>query len=315
MSVNYTALMISFSIFKGLAVILTFFRLSFRLKIQRFWWEDMWAAVAVTCTIISIICVLVFTGTNNYESIFIAKRINGFMFTCIIWSVRMSVIFSIIRIVSSTLYHRITLAMATWFFLSWVATLGLQEWWCANNTQALPENAPLNCVLPRFIIIFEMTINCAADTMTVIFPFKLLWECKLPRRQRRMFISLFTASRFLCAFSLAHLIAQMIATKDVQDVLADLQLSVFLIVCNLVVVVTYIYRIFLNPSNVTLSYGTGDPSDCDDDFTTPAPRSTQSLTTVDLESHCASVSEMSSGLKSNSFLSSTAPSTVSEPER
>lgn len=46
---------VTFSIVKGLVVILTLFRLGFRLKIQRFWWEDLWAAVALLCTLVSII--------------------------------------------------------------------------------------------------------------------------------------------------------------------------------------------------------------------------------------------------------------------
>ena len=36
---------------EGLATLLTLFRLLFRSQIQRFWWEDVWAAVMIVCGI------------------------------------------------------------------------------------------------------------------------------------------------------------------------------------------------------------------------------------------------------------------------
>lgn len=89
-----------------------------------------------------------------------------------------------------------------------------------------------------------------------------------------------------------------------------------MIVCNLLVVVTYVYRVFLSSDNDELPSGS-DPSE-DDDFTTPAPRSgsMQDLTTADLESLHASITEVASDLKGSDFFPSTAHSTeASEPER
>lgn len=45
---------IAFGILEGLAVLVTLCRLGFRLKIQRFWWEDGWAVIAVLFTVIYI---------------------------------------------------------------------------------------------------------------------------------------------------------------------------------------------------------------------------------------------------------------------
>ena len=50
---------IAFTVIDGLAVILTLFRLLFRLQIRRFWWEDVWATVAVVCGTIFIIVQLI----------------------------------------------------------------------------------------------------------------------------------------------------------------------------------------------------------------------------------------------------------------
>lgn len=57
---------VGFSVAEGLAVLLTLFRLGFRLKIQRFWWEDVWAAVASVCTVVSITSVLIVSESGKY---------------------------------------------------------------------------------------------------------------------------------------------------------------------------------------------------------------------------------------------------------
>ncbi|KAF8556094.1 hypothetical protein OG21DRAFT_1437615 [Imleria badia] len=314
MPVDHEAISIAFIVVQCLAVILTFFRLGFRFKIRRFWWEDVWAMVALVCTVVSIIdSVLAVSGTNDEERILTAGRINVYIFLSVVWSVRLSLIFSIIRITHATLQRRSALVVAACYFLFWITALGFQAWY---STRISPRKlgTPPDCVLPRFIIIIELTMNCLSDMMNVVFPFKLLWRVKLPRRQRRMVLSLFFTSRFLCIFSLAHAIAQLVGSLTIQSIFANVQMSAFLIVCNLLVVVTYVYRAFLtsSESDQEPSSSSDDPWD-DDDFTTPAPRS--DLTTVDLESLHMSVTETTSELKSGLF-SSTAPSTRSnDPER
>ena len=65
--------------------------------------------------------------------------------------------------------------------------------------------------------------NVFADVVTVMLSLKLLWRVKLPRRQCRMILYLFTASRFLCIISLAHAIAQLVVAQNAQEILAYVQ--------------------------------------------------------------------------------------------
>lgn len=151
-------------------------------------------------------------------------------------SVRMSLIFSIIRITLSALLRRITLAVAACFFIFWAITISLQTWWCTDH----PGHS--ECMISRSVAIFGVTgkcfsecppkpladfmvANCTADAMTMIFSLKLLWRVKLRRRQRRMLLSLFISSRLLCLFALAHSIAQLVSVRSVQDILANLQVQ------------------------------------------------------------------------------------------
>lgn len=78
------------------------------------------------------------------------------------------------------------------------------------------------------------------------------------------------------------------------------QVTVFMLVCNMVVVVTFIYRVFCNSCDDD-SPSKPESSPYDDDFTTPLPR-TQNLTTVDLE---AGVTHLTSELGNDSTASRT----------
>ena len=180
-------------------MVLTLFRLGFRLKIQRFWWEDVWAAVASLCALISVTSVLVETGKcfqtynpeatpstdhlviDRHESTLIASKVKAYMYTSTIWcvhfipcmliyvtlphralcphrSVRLSLIFSILRIPSSIPLRRVTFAVAASFVLFWATMLGLQAWWCNSYTETLSGDAiSPSCVVPTFFVVFEVT--------------------------------------------------------------------------------------------------------------------------------------------------------------
>ena len=68
-------------------------------------------------------------------------------------------------------------------------------------------------------------VNCLADFSTLILSLKYLWRVGLPPRQRRMILCLFTASKFLFMFALPHSISQLVATRSVQNVLANIEVS------------------------------------------------------------------------------------------
>ncbi|KAI9462962.1 hypothetical protein HD554DRAFT_2027383, partial [Boletus coccyginus] len=145
----------------------------------------------------------------------------------------------------------------------------------------------------------------AGDVTLVFLSLKLLWGVKLPRRQRRLILSTFASSMVMSMTSLPHAIAQAFESHSLILITGDLEVSHVilsqiissLIVCNLLVVVTYIYRVYLSSSE-------SEDSSEDDDFTTPAPRSTQSLTTVDL----STLDPTTMGATNPNFRSTPAPS-------
>ena len=154
----------------------------------------------------------------------------------------MSLIFSIIRITPSALLRRILFITTACFILFWAATSGLQSWHCVHLTTISLGNTGPKCIFPTFIAIFDLIseyfnsclpnrtnlpftpANTVSDAVTVLLSFKLLWGVKLPPRQRKMILYLFSSSRYLCIFSLAHSISQLASpTSLAQQILAYLQ--------------------------------------------------------------------------------------------
>ncbi|KAG9309650.1 hypothetical protein JVU11DRAFT_10314 [Chiua virens] len=282
MSFHTAALLITFSIVEGLAMLVTLLRLMFRLKIGRFGWEDMWAALVFVFGTTFIVSQLVSFDSAKYETEFISNWIATSAFTCAVWAVRMSLLYSVIRITSplSTL-HKLATIIAFLFFLCWAILIALKIWWCVDDTKSMLIFGSLRpmCFLPSQITIFEMISHWISVVILVILSFKLLWRVKLPRRQRRMILSLFSSTLIICLFSLFHAVCELLPFKHIRFVAFELEVASTLMVCDLLVVVTYIYRVILSSPDGSLPCDSKSFSD-DDDFTTRIPTA---LTTVDLD--------------------------------
>ncbi|KAG6375956.1 hypothetical protein JVT61DRAFT_2833 [Boletus reticuloceps] len=134
MAINAAPLEIAYCIIQFATVMVTLFRLAFRLKIQRFWWEDMWAAVAMVGMIAFSIVYSIYSHTNNFGLTHISGLISSYAFTCIVWSVRMSLLYSTIRVVlPSTVLRVVMRVIGALFVVVWAALIGLKTWWHVNK--------------------------------------------------------------------------------------------------------------------------------------------------------------------------------------
>ena len=69
--------------------------------------------------------------------------------------------------------------------------------------------------------------DCISDAALVILPLKLLWRVKLPRRQRRMILCLFSSSAVISVFSLFHASSQLVGVANVEYVAFELEVCLF----------------------------------------------------------------------------------------
>lgn len=256
-----------------MAITLTVFRVSFRVHIKRFWWEDAWAAVAGLCGTAHLInswVHLLSQGTTCIVSFWLTTL----MSTCINWSARMSILFAIARVARHTqrLYH-LSIGFAILFTLAWGGVIAQK----ARHVRLSSDWYQLPCPSCRgnhLMAACQLVAKSVADTIMLVFSFRLFWNVNLPPRQRRMILAIFSSNIIMIMFSLFRAIAHFLVATWVEMVAVNLEVSSSLIVCNLLVVVTYAYRV--------LNRLPADPED--DDYSGPITSvpTSQRLTTIGL---------------------------------
>ncbi|KIJ63580.1 hypothetical protein HYDPIDRAFT_92075, partial [Hydnomerulius pinastri MD-312] len=273
-------------VFEGLGLILTAARILFRLRIGRFWWEDAWAVITLLCGLLWIISQWIYLyGSTSI----IASWITSLAFTCIVTAVRMSILLSITRVVQRTPFLRkVTYACAAFFAACWIILMVEKVWWCASSSKdwqrVVASNSKPFCQIQNMTSVFQFSTDAASVTILVVLPLRMLWKVKLPRRQRRMILSIFATSVVIAIGALFHTLGQVLDNNDVMVAGLHVEIALALIVCNLLVVVTCAYR-FLRDNTLGTEDTSEDTSVIDDDFTRPArlPRSTvPNLTTIEL---------------------------------
>ncbi|KAF9233065.1 hypothetical protein BU15DRAFT_54363, partial [Melanogaster broomeanus] len=264
-------------VFEVLGLVLTTFRIYFRIRIGRFWWEDAWAAIMLLSGAIWMSSQWGLLLTSGSTSIAFAWTYM-ITFTCIVTAGRMSILFSIIRIVhGSPRLKKFTHLCAAFFAACWIILIVEKAWQCATDRSW--EHVPVSsgkpyCSVKKKISIFQFTTDCVAVLILVVLPLRMLWKVKLPRRQRRMILSIFASSIVLAFAALFHTVGQILNRFVVMLAGVNVQIATSLIVCNLLVVVTYTYRFLLQDgtSSSSTKDTTDDTSatgDQDDDFTRP----------------------------------------------
>jgi len=280
---------IAFICIDSLALISTLLRLCFRWHIRRFWWEDAWAAVAFVSGTVFIVAQYISAATVNNHTAIIASWMTSGAASLAVGAVRMSILYSTIRIMSPLSGTRtFARVVAIFLFLCFSVSVILNACACTGNSSSnLTAHDGSKCVRAKVISTFQVTTDCISDAILVALPLRLLWRVKLPPRQRRMILTLFSSSAIVSIFSLAtHGVFQMLLPKypDEFAISFNMEIASALIVCNLLVVVTYVYRVICN-----LQDGSGTSEledDGDDDFTTTRTpglsRTVERLTTVNL---------------------------------
>ncbi|KAH7906981.1 hypothetical protein BJ138DRAFT_1161271 [Hygrophoropsis aurantiaca] len=268
------------SILQCIAIFLMVFRLWYRFSIRRFWWEDAWAAVALFCGIAALISFWVHVGPAPGPAI-AAYWVYTFAFPCVIWAVRLSVLYSIIRLIYPVeLSIRIANVSSALFTLLWAGVVGSKAYWCGSNI-AWYKAATLSCSMPRGLDIYELCTDVVSDTILVGLSLRILWNIKLPGvGQRRMVLCVFSSSMIVTLTSLLRAAARLLHMTSLTVIASDFEMAASLIVCNLLVTVTYIYRTFRKD-------GVSDATDTGDEAMTGhtafPPDTVRSLTTVDLD--------------------------------
>ncbi|KAG1748951.1 uncharacterized protein EDB91DRAFT_824889 [Suillus paluster] len=230
----------------AIGLVLTVFRLTYRVWLRRFWVEDAWAVVAFLCGIAMLTSSWTYVTGDNEDEI-ISFWIYSFSYPSVVWAVRESILFSIVRIVYATQHlRRLILGLGVLFLCLWAGLVAQRAWQYGHNTSwyNTATTGKVHAYMSRPAVTFELIVDCLSDAILIVLPLRLLWSLKLPKRQRRMILAIFSSGIVVTIVSIFRGICQIARYGTVLSSATSFQIAMSLLVCNLLVVVTFLYRIF-----------------------------------------------------------------------
>ncbi|KAH7907009.1 hypothetical protein BJ138DRAFT_1161198 [Hygrophoropsis aurantiaca] len=268
------------------AILLTFFRLWHRFSIQRFWWEDVWAVVAVLCSIASLVSSfwVHWQFQASLDMSIFAYWVYTIGFACAVWAVRMSVLYSTIRLISSAKTSRwIAISVTSLFALLWGGIVGWKVYYCAPNLEWY-DSPSHTCFMPRSNVFYELATDVISDAILVALPLRMLWNIKLPQKQqRKMILCIFSSSMVVSFVSIFRAISRLSRRPSNTLPASNFEVACCLIVCNFLVIVTYLYRRFRTIEDDDSIDTSADTVTDPNSHTNTSPATALYLTTIDLE--------------------------------
>ncbi|KAJ7481641.1 hypothetical protein FB451DRAFT_133428 [Mycena latifolia] len=145
-------------------------------------------------------------------------------FTSTLWASRMSVIFSVIRIIPYPLKLR-------------------KVYRCASDRSWYALEKP-QCHLGRAVAVTELFTDLTADLVLAAIPVELLRSVKsITSSQRNLVVIIFAASLLTTAVSIVHAIYLLGPTGLLEGITAQAEAAVSLLVANAAVIVPPVYRL------------------------------------------------------------------------
>ncbi|KAG2064209.1 hypothetical protein BDR04DRAFT_1146007 [Suillus decipiens] len=215
----------------SIAILCTIFRLAYRGWIHQSWWEDAWAAFALIGDVVCLACIWL-------DDLRITFWILTVAFTSVQWAARMSVIFSIIRITNHSIFkiHRqITYFIAVSFACMWVALLAHRITMCAVHSCHSGKSVALSLLITDIIV----DISLVATPVYLWRNVGLSWSTKI------LVLSAFSASLLNTVITIPHamILLHVYNVNASMVIVAHIKIALSLIICNLLVIITFVYRL------------------------------------------------------------------------
>ncbi|KAJ3746372.1 hypothetical protein DFH05DRAFT_1458679 [Lentinula detonsa] len=220
----------------------TLFRIHIRNRSKRLWWDDAWALLTMFLSQLLLIAMWIRTDTpglgplNESHS----ARIVAY------WSARISLIFSVIRLIPPLfVLRRVSEWTAVIFFLMWAGLLTQKTYVCASDRSWYQLAAP-QCHLGMDVAIVELVTDIFADVALAVIPIRLLAGVGLSSDKRRMLYIMFCASLLTSIVSIIHAVFLLGPSGLLEAITAQAEAGTALIVANVGILSPYVYRLIKN---------------------------------------------------------------------
>ncbi|KAG1733114.1 hypothetical protein EDB19DRAFT_1831053 [Suillus lakei] len=223
------------------AVIVTSLRLYVRVRQNRLWIDDAWAALGMIFDFILLIADCLYLQdyvTRRYKY---HLRVAQF-FYAVVWSSRISILFTIVRLTVPGTFRRFLLCTAVIFGTIW-ALLFSQLWWICETQPSWKTQPHPQCDLGRGVAITQMITDVLGDSVLILAPFCLIYKVRLSRAQKVRVLSVFSTSAITTIVSLTHAY-YIFSGGGLKEVMAAMvEASMSLIVANLSVIIAFVFHL------------------------------------------------------------------------
>lgn len=227
------------------AILSTIYRLI--LRRNRLWWDDGWAVFSLLALIIQIASV--WMHVSNPADLSPVNRVAAYYllatsFYAVIWSARLSILYSVIRLDPSPHRRKILLYIAAGYMTVTVILLCQLFWICEpeNMGNHWKDLRNPQCTLNKQVAICQLVSDIIADLILILAPVKLFSELG-DRKLRVRLVMIFSTCIVTTIVSLVH--ATYILTLGGPKVLiaALVEDCMSLFVCNVPVVATALFNL------------------------------------------------------------------------
>ncbi|KAF9451178.1 hypothetical protein P691DRAFT_724688 [Macrolepiota fuliginosa MF-IS2] len=253
------------SVFHALALTCTSFRLYRRSKMRNMWWDDYWALFAFVmdlalCTTIGLRREVgggANAGPNERHRRIVLFWISGTLPPLIVWVSRISICFSIARMDIQHTLVRVRLwvyALTVPFGIIGGAMFCQKVWVCSHQT-SWHHNPNIQCSVGNASGYISLTADLLADVILTMISFRFLWKVRMRRSRRRLLSWLFAANIWSSLAGILYGVLLLNANKlggfrtPIVSLTIHIKATTTLTVCNLLVVVTYVYARFWKSSD------------------------------------------------------------------
>jgi len=235
------------AVFPATAIVITLCRLLVR--IRRLWWDDAWAFFSMLNIMVLVGAAFTHFATPPSQVTRVAAYyLSAVFFTNVVWTARLSILFSVIRITPTPGMRVILFYIAGFFILIW-AILVVQPFWICEQEPGWKDSPNPQCVLGLQSSVTQIITDVIGDALLIAAP---CWDLRqvLDKGLKRRLMLIFSMSIMTTIVSLVHDVI-LFTNGGVREALAALlEDSIGLIVCNLAVIVTAIWRLFHSSENM-----------------------------------------------------------------
>ncbi|KDR80760.1 hypothetical protein GALMADRAFT_44145, partial [Galerina marginata CBS 339.88] len=248
----------------GVAIALTIFRIWYRTVTKRLWWDDFMAFLAMAGdTVYLSVLWFPYAGSKSilqtHKVLVIRYWLGLMLFLLVIWMTRISLALAIARIFPvGEPTRRFAIGLALLSSTLCLVTV-IESAVICTKEPALNTGPSATCQWPTSLRVLVIAANIFSDALLVATPLYKLWRIRLPRNQRRLILTGFTASALTTSATVGCAVFQFSPEKwepaktILREKLSYFEAGISFVVCNLLVVITYCYRVFGRGQDLELS--------------------------------------------------------------